>query len=63
MGRWNVFEEYMVRKFTDNLLGGDVPENLDALFDGERVNLENSMIAGWRQTKYNTFKVRNGEEI
>ena len=38
-GKLNAFEEYMVRKFTDKILSGDVPENLDAFFDREIMNL------------------------
>ena len=32
-GKLNAFEEYIVRKLTDKILSGDIPENLDAFFD------------------------------
>ena len=38
-GQLNAFEEYMVRKLTDKILSGDVPENLDVFFDREIMNL------------------------
>lgn len=38
-GKLNAFEEYIVRKLTDIVLSGDIPENLDALFDWEVMNL------------------------
>ena len=38
-GKLNAFEEYIVRKLTDKILSGDIPENLDALFDREVMNL------------------------
>ena len=38
-GKSNVFEEYMVRKLTDKILSGDVPENLDVFFDHEIMKL------------------------
>lgn len=38
-GKLNVFEEYMVRKLTDKVLSGDLPENLDVFFDHEIMNL------------------------
>lgn len=34
-GKLNVFEEYMVRELTDNILSGDVPENLYVFFNRE----------------------------
>ena len=39
VGKLNAFEEYMVRKLTDEILSGDVPENLDVFFDREIMNL------------------------
>ncbi len=38
-GKLNAFEEYMVRKLTDKILCGDIPENLDVFFDHEIMNL------------------------
>lgn len=38
-GKLNAFEEYMVRKLTDKILSGDVPENLGVFFDCEIRNL------------------------
>lgn len=38
-GKLNAFEEYMVRKLTDKILCGDIPENLDVFFDYEVMNL------------------------
>lgn len=34
-GLLNAFEEYMVRALTDAMVSGDVPENLDVVFDQE----------------------------
>ncbi len=38
-GKLNAFEEYMVRKFTDKFLTGDIPENLDVFFENELINI------------------------
>lgn len=38
-GKCNAFEEYMVRKLTDKILSGDIPESLDVFFDREIMNL------------------------
>ena len=35
VGRLNAFEEYAVRKLTEMLIGGSVPESLDTFFDEE----------------------------
>ncbi len=43
-GKLNAFEEYMVRKLTDRILNGAVPENLDAFFDHEKMNLRTSIV-------------------
>lgn len=34
-GKLNAFEEYIVRKLTNIILSGDIPENLDVFFDHE----------------------------
>ena len=38
-GKLNAFEEYIVRKLTNKILSGDIPENLDVFFDHEIMNL------------------------
>ena len=38
-GKLNAFEEYMVRKLTDRILNGAVPENINVFFDSEVTNL------------------------
>ena len=43
-GKLNALEEYMVRKLTDRILNGVVPENLDEFIECEIMNLRTSLV-------------------
>ena len=61
LGTLNAFEEYMVRKLTDGIVNGDVPENLDMFFDREMNSMQTPRVlqlAGCSSqgTKYSGYK-------